>query len=52
MKALWLAFLLLFGSQAFGGCLTRGTGDMGIVIERATGSLKIWIPARTRRWSA
>ena len=41
MKALWLAFLLLFGSQAFGGCLTRGTGDMGIVIERATGSLKI-----------
>lgn len=40
----WLApILLLFvlSAQASAGCLTRGTGDMGIIIERAAGSLKV-----------
>ena len=41
MKLLLLAILLFTGPLAFGDCLTRGTGDMGIVIERATGSLKV-----------
>lgn len=42
MKPFWLFLLLLFSSSlALGDCLTRGTGDMGIVIERATGSLKV-----------
>jgi protein NirF len=40
----WLApFILLFAfsAQAAEGCLTRGTGDLGIIIERAVGSLKV-----------
>ncbi len=35
------AILLLFTGSAVAECLTRGTGDMGIVIERAAGSLKV-----------
>jgi protein NirF len=35
------ALLLLFTGSAAAECLTRGTGDMGIVIERAVGSLKV-----------
>jgi protein NirF len=36
-------FLLLFCLSGTAGadCLTRGTGDLGIVIERAAGSLKV-----------
>lgn len=43
MKPLHILFLLLliFSGLAQGECLTRGTGDMGIVIERAAGSLKV-----------
>ncbi len=48
MKALfrYLLTLILFGSAlAQAGesstCLTRGTGDMGIIVERASGSLKV-----------
>ncbi len=33
--------LLIWQTLAFGGCLTRGTGDMGVVIERASGSLQV-----------
>ncbi len=36
-----LPLLLLCSGLAHGDCLTRGTGDMGIVIERAAGSLKV-----------
>ena len=36
-----IAGLLLFCGQSAADCLTRGTGDMGIVIERAAGSLKV-----------
>ncbi len=36
-----LPLLLLFTGQATAECLTRGTGDLGIVIERAAGSLKV-----------
>ena len=35
------ASLLLFCGHAIADCLTRGTGDLGIVIERAAGSLQI-----------
>lgn len=35
------AGLLLVCGQSIGDCLTRGTGDMGIVIERAAGSLLV-----------
>ncbi|MCB1750311.1 MAG: protein nirF [Gammaproteobacteria bacterium] len=35
------AGLLLFCGQSVADCLTRGTGDLGIVIERAAGSLQI-----------
>ncbi|MES9858528.1 MAG: cytochrome D1 domain-containing protein [Sedimenticola sp.] len=43
MKPLHALFplLLLFSGWVHGECLTRGTGDMGIVIERAAGSLKV-----------
>lgn len=41
MKHLALACLLLLSSTVFADCLTRGTGDLGIVIERAAGSLKV-----------
>ena len=40
----WVIFLLVFfaGFQtANAECLTRGTGDLGLVIERATGSVQI-----------
>ncbi|HHH39905.1 MAG TPA: protein nirF, partial [Sedimenticola sp.] len=33
--------LLLAWSSAGAECLTRGTGDMGIIIERASGSLQV-----------
>ncbi len=42
-----LLSLLLIGSangmaeESDSGCLTRGTGDMGIIVERASGSLKV-----------
>jgi protein NirF len=42
---MWIVLFLLFFSsftQTINAeCLTRGTGDMGLVIERATGSIKI-----------
>ena len=42
---MWIALFLVFFSgfnQAVNAeCLTRGTGDMGLVIERATGSVQI-----------
>ena len=42
---MWIVLFLLFFSsytQTLGAeCLTRGTGDMGLVIERATASIKI-----------
>jgi protein NirF len=42
---MWIALLLVFFSgfnQAVNAeCLTRGTGDLGLVIERATGSVQI-----------
>ena len=41
----WIIFLFVFFSGfnqvASAECLTRGTGDMGLVIERATGSLQV-----------
>jgi protein NirF len=36
-----LLTLLLVSGAALGECLTRGTGDMGIIVERATGSLQV-----------
>ena len=36
-----LSALLLYSGQASAACLTRGTGDMGIVIERADGSVQV-----------
>ncbi len=43
MKPLILALSLLciISGQAAAECLTRGTGDLGIIIERAAGSLKV-----------
>ncbi len=42
MKLLLLSLLILLPfSQAVAECLTRGTGDLGIIIERAAGSLKV-----------
>ena len=41
MKRLILVLLLSWHSWVFAECLTRGTGDMGIVIERASGSLLV-----------
>jgi protein NirF len=42
---MWIVLFLLFFSsftQTINAeCLTRGTGDMGLVVERATGSVKI-----------
>ena len=38
---LLLITLLFLSLNAGAECLTRGTGDMGIVIERAAGSLKV-----------
>jgi protein NirF len=36
---IWLLVLLLLQGIANAACLTRGTGDMGIIIERASGSV-------------
>lgn len=48
----WFLFVLLLTGLAFtvhAECLTRGTGDLGIVIERASGSVQIVdTTARTR----
>ncbi len=43
MKRPAAVLLLLFAltGMAHAGCLTRGTGDLGIIIERAAGSLKV-----------
>jgi len=43
MSRLGFGFLLLFCLSGAAGadCLTRGTGDLGIIIERAAGSLKV-----------
>ncbi|GMQ87660.1 MAG: heme d1 biosynthesis protein NirF [Gammaproteobacteria bacterium] len=39
---MWIIFLLVFfGQTASAACLTRGTGDLGVVIERASGSVQI-----------
>ena len=38
---LFLLFFFSFTETVNAECLTRGTGDMGLVIERATGSVKI-----------
>jgi protein NirF len=44
-SCMWIIFLFVFFSgfnqAANAECLTRGTGDMGLVIERAAGSLQI-----------
>jgi len=50
---MWILFLVVllsgFNQAVNAGCLTRGTGDLGIVIERATGSVQILdTTARTR----
>lgn len=36
-----LPALLLYSAQVSAECLTRGTGNMGIVIERAAGSVLV-----------
>ena len=41
MKHLLLILLLSLQTLAQAECLTRGTGDMGVIIERASGSLLI-----------
>ena len=40
-EATVLLLLFSLAGMAYGGCLTRGTGDLGIIIERAAGSLKV-----------
>jgi len=38
----WIIFLLAFlGQTANAACLTRGTGDLGVIVERASGSVQI-----------
>ncbi|WP_297528210.1 cytochrome D1 domain-containing protein [Thiohalobacter sp.] len=37
----WLATLLLLIATTAGACEPRGTGDLGIVIERASGSVQV-----------
>ena len=37
----WVLMLASLSQSAVAECLTRGTGDMGLVIERATGSVQI-----------
>jgi len=37
----FLAVLLLLASAVQAACLTRGTGDLGIVVERASGSVQV-----------
>lgn len=41
MKSLLLILLIALQGFAQGACLTRGTGDMGIIIERASGSVLV-----------
>ena len=46
IRTLFLTLALVGTSNGFAeetntGCLTRGTGDMGIIVERASGSLKV-----------
>ncbi len=41
MRTLLVILMLLSPLTAAGECLTRGTGDLGIVIERASGSIKV-----------
>ncbi|RLJ18191.1 protein nirF [bacterium endosymbiont of Escarpia laminata] len=36
-----LVTILLLPSLSLAECLTRGTGDMGVIVERAAGSLKV-----------
>ena len=49
MKSLLLALLfLLANGQAVAECMVRGTGDLGIIIERAAGSLKV-VDSTTQR---
>ncbi|WJW75433.1 cytochrome D1 domain-containing protein [Thiohalobacter sp. IOR34] len=45
---LGLALSLLAGCAQFGGTALRGTGDLGLVVERATGSLLV-VDTTTRR---
>jgi len=40
-RLLLITLLFFLSSGAGAECLTRGTGDLGIVIERAAGSLKV-----------
>jgi len=44
----WLLAMLL-SSQALAECLTRGTGDMGVIVERASGSLLVVDTTRHER---
>ena len=41
MRTLLVILMFLSPLTAAGECLTRGTGDLGIVIERASGSIKV-----------
>ncbi|MBL3589077.1 MAG: protein nirF [gamma proteobacterium endosymbiont of Lamellibrachia anaximandri] len=43
MKSLSILFftMLLMPGISLADCLTRGTGDMGVIVERAAGSLKV-----------
>ncbi len=41
MKSWILALLLLFPALAGADCQIRGTGDLGVIIERASGSLQV-----------
>ena len=41
MKSLLLILLIAWQGLAHSTCLTRGTGDMGIIIERASGSVLV-----------
>ncbi|MBL3526263.1 MAG: protein nirF [gamma proteobacterium endosymbiont of Lamellibrachia anaximandri] len=43
MKSLSILFftMLLLPGISLADCLTRGTGDMGVIVERAAGSLKV-----------
>ncbi|HID45696.1 MAG TPA: protein nirF, partial [Chromatiaceae bacterium] len=41
MKGLFLVLLITLQGFVQGACLTRGTGDMGIIVERASGSILV-----------
>ncbi len=43
-----LLVLLGLSGTPMAGCLTRGTGDLGIIVERAAGSLKVVDTSRHR----